>query len=121
IPRWDNPKLHQAAHLTLLSAGREKRLYAVPPYTDVYPIEFDDVPFRVEDQAGHICVQTGGTQKFMTEIPLPNGDPRWEISDAGYAHKLNGRARGDEVTIGETYYDDEGNFYHTDYLKRRAD
>ncbi|MFN8371311.1 MAG: alpha-D-ribose 1-methylphosphonate 5-phosphate C-P-lyase PhnJ [Anaerolineae bacterium] len=31
IPRWDNPKLHQAAHLTLLSAGREKRLYAVPP------------------------------------------------------------------------------------------
>ena len=28
IPRWDTPKLHQAEHLTLLSAGREKRLYA---------------------------------------------------------------------------------------------
>src|SRR5262249_31134180 len=35
IPRWDTPMFHQAAHLTLLSAGREKRLYAVPPYTDV--------------------------------------------------------------------------------------
>ena len=46
IPRWDVPKLHQAAHLTLLSAGREKRLYAVPPYTDVKPLEFDDVPFE---------------------------------------------------------------------------
>ncbi len=43
IPRWDVPKLHQSAHLTLLSAGREKRLYAVPPYTDVRPLEFDDV------------------------------------------------------------------------------
>ncbi len=121
IPRWDNPKLHQAAHLTLLSAGREKRLYAVPPYTDVYPIEFDDVPFRVEDQTGHICVQTGATQKFMTEIPLPNGDALWEISDTAYAHKLNARSRGEDVTIGETYYDDEGNFYHAGYLKRRAD
>jgi alpha-D-ribose 1-methylphosphonate 5-phosphate C-P lyase len=50
IPRWDNPKLHQAANLTLLSAGREKRMYAVPPYTDVYPLEFTDVPFQVEDQ-----------------------------------------------------------------------
>ena len=33
IPRWDVPKLNMAKHLTILSAGREKRLYAVPPYT----------------------------------------------------------------------------------------
>src|SRR5215813_11517929 len=55
IPRWDNPKLHQSAHLTLLSAGREKRLYAVPPYTNVYPLEFSDVPFEVENQEGWEC------------------------------------------------------------------
>jgi alpha-D-ribose 1-methylphosphonate 5-phosphate C-P lyase len=118
IPRWDTPKLHQAAQLTLLSAGREKRLYAVPPYTDVYPIEFDDVPFRVERQDGHVCWRTGATQKFLTELPLPNGDVQREISDTGYGAKLTARKSGESVTIGETYYDDEGNFYHAGYLKR---
>src|SRR5437879_1416938 len=112
IPRWDNPKLHQAAHLTLLSAGRQKRLSAVPPYTDVYPIEFDDVPFRVEDQDGHVCGLTGATQKFLTEIPLPDGSVRYEISDTDFGAKVSARERGESVTIGETYYDDKGDFYH---------
>ncbi len=120
IPRWDNPKLHQAAHLTLLSAGREKRLYAVPPYTDVYPIEFDDVPFRVEDQNGHVCHLTGVTQKFLTEIPLTGGDVRYEVSDTDYGAKITAMVQGEAVNIGATYYDDEGNFYHAGYLKRRA-
>src|SRR5258707_3799492 len=106
IPRWNNPKLHQAAHLTLLSAGREKRLYAVPPYTDVYPIEFDDVPFRVESKEGHVCGQTGAIQKFMNEIPLPDGGSRFQISDTGYGVKLAKRSRGETVTIGATYYED---------------
>jgi alpha-D-ribose 1-methylphosphonate 5-phosphate C-P lyase len=119
IPRWDTPKLHQAAHLTLLSAGREKRLYAVPPYTDVYPIEFDDVPFRVESQDGHACWRTGATQKFLTELPQPDGSVRYEISDTGYGAKLTALQAGESVTIGETYYDDEGNFYYAGYLKRR--
>jgi alpha-D-ribose 1-methylphosphonate 5-phosphate C-P lyase len=118
IPRWDTPKLHQAPYLTLLSAGREKRLYAVPPYTDVYPIEFSDVPFRVEDQTGHVDRQTGAVQKFMNELPLPDGSAEYQLSDTGYAVKLARRARGETVTIGETFYDDEGNFYHAGYLKR---
>lgn len=120
IPRWDNPKLHQAAHLTLLSAGREKRLYAVPPYTDVYPIEFDDVPFRVENQDGHVCRLTGVTQKFLTEIPQADGRALYEISDTDYGAKVVARERGEPRTIGATYYDDEGRFYHAGYLKRRA-
>lgn len=100
IPRWDLPKLHQARHLTILSAGREKRLYAVPPFTDVAPLEFSDVPFRVEDQAGRICHQTSVTGQFMTEIPLPEGGVRHELSDTGYAEKLrNG-------TAGPTWYVD---------------
>lgn len=114
IPRWDTPMLHQSAHLTLLSAGREKRLYAVPPYTDVRPLEFTDVPFRVEDQRDWVCHRTGGHHKFMTEIPLEDGSSGYEISDTGYADKL---VEGDDTAIGETYYDDEGNFYHAGYLK----
>lgn len=112
IPRWDNPKLHQAAHLTLLSAGREKRLYAVPPYTNVYPLEFDDVPFQVEDQADWECRTTGARHKFMNEIPQADGTSHYELSDSGYAQKL-----ANHEANAATYYDEEGNFYHDGYLK----
>ncbi|HVO43850.1 MAG TPA: alpha-D-ribose 1-methylphosphonate 5-phosphate C-P-lyase PhnJ [Aggregatilineales bacterium] len=112
IPRWDTPKLHQAAHLTILSAGREKRLYAVPPYTDVYPLEFTDVPFRVEDQRAWVDAFTGAQHKFMTEIPQPDGSRRYEVSDTGYVEKLKSGA-----SMGTTYYDEQGNFYHDGYLK----
>ncbi|NJN16960.1 MAG: alpha-D-ribose 1-methylphosphonate 5-phosphate C-P-lyase PhnJ [Oscillochloris sp.] len=122
IPRWDTPKLHQAAHLTLLSAGREKRLYAVPPYTDVRPLEFDDVPFEVERQIGRICAQTGARQQFMNEIPQGDGSTRYELSDTGYAEKLARISRGEALEPGPTYYD-EGNFYHEGFLRaeRRAE
>lgn len=116
IPRWDNAKLHQAANLTLLSAGREKRLYAVPPYTNVYPLEFSDVPFEVENQEDWVCRTTGVANKFMNELPQADGTSQYELSDSGYAEKL---AQHPD-TLGKTYYDDQGNFYHAGYLKPRA-
>ena len=59
IPRWDVPKLHMARHLTILSAGREKRIFAVPPFTRVEPLVFSDVPYRVEDHADLTCHRSG--------------------------------------------------------------
>jgi alpha-D-ribose 1-methylphosphonate 5-phosphate C-P lyase len=118
IPRWDTPKLHQAAHLTLLSAGREKRLYAVPPYTDVRPLEFIDVHFQVEDQGDWVCRQTGERHKFMNEMPQADGSALYELSDTGYAEKLARRAHGEAVTLGQTYFDSEGRFYHDGFLQR---
>jgi len=112
IPRWDTPKLHQAAHLTLLSAGREKRLYAVPPYTDVQPLEFSDVPFQIENQQGWVCQTTGIENKFMNELPQADGTSQYELSDSGYAEKLASTG-----TTDATYYDDQGHFYHAGYLK----
>lgn len=119
IPRWDTPDLHQSAHLTLLSAGREKRLYAVPPYTNVYPLEFTDVPFEVEDQSEWACRTTGERNKFMNELPQDDGSSVFELSDTGYMEKLVNQQRGEDVTIGTTYYDSEGQFYHDGYLKPR--
>ncbi len=112
IPRWDTPKLHQAAHLTLLSAGREKRLYAVPPCTDVRPLEFSDVPFQVEDQRGWVCRTTGVQNKFMNELPQDDGSSSYELSDSGYAEKL-----ATAGAAGPAYYDDQGAFYHAGFLK----
>ena len=120
IPRWDSPKFHQSAHLTLLSAGREKRLYAVPPYTDVYPLEFDDVFFEVEDQTGRVCKRSDQINKFMNEIPLEDGTAEFELSDTGFADKFVQQKEGEDVEIGYTYFDQNGNFYVDGYLKENV-
>ncbi len=117
IPRWDTLKLHQAAHLTLLSAGREKRLYAVPPYTEVHPLEFDDVPFEVEDQCGWQIPKPGVGRAFMNEIPLEGGASHYEISDSDFREKvarLEAKLEAkleEEGKLGQTYFDERGEFY----------
>lgn len=106
IPRWDVPKLHQADNLTILSAGREKRIYAVPPHTDVKPLVFDDIAYRVEDHAEIACEKTGVKGFFLNEIPVPGGHSKYEMSDTHFATKNVNLRDGDEVTIGATYYED---------------
>ena len=67
VPRWDVPRLHQSAHLNLYGAGREKRIYAIPPHTDVTPLTFSDVPFEVEHVPGARCAYCGSTDTFLVE------------------------------------------------------
>jgi len=104
IPRWDVPKLHMAQHLTLLSAGREKRLHAVPPFTRVEPLVFDDVPYRVEDHRDLTCYRSGARGFFMNEIPQADGSSLHEISDSDLGVKVIRRSEGEAVRIGETWY-----------------
>lgn len=104
IPRWDLPKLDMARHLTLLSAGREKRIFAVPPFTRVQPLAFDDIPFRVEDHASLVCHRSGVVGFFMNEIPQPDGSARHELSDSHFGIKAIRRSEGEAVEIGETWY-----------------
>jgi len=90
IPRWDVPKLHQAQCLYLFGAGREKKVYAVPPHTDAVPLTFDDVPFRVEnfnDKASglrHACRQCGATDSFLDELLDAQGRRAHQCSDADH-------------------------------------
>lgn len=104
IPRWDVPKLNMAKHLTILSAGREKRLHAVPPFTRVEPLVFDDVPYRVEDHGDLTCHRSGARGFFMNEIPQEDGTSAFEISDSEYGVKNIRRAEGEQVALGETWY-----------------
>jgi alpha-D-ribose 1-methylphosphonate 5-phosphate C-P lyase len=69
IPRWDVPRLHQAPFLTLFGAGREKRIYAVPPYTRVEPLTFDDVAFEVESTPGARCLLCQVAEAYLIEVP----------------------------------------------------
>ncbi|WP_175640480.1 alpha-D-ribose 1-methylphosphonate 5-phosphate C-P-lyase PhnJ [Metabacillus schmidteae] len=85
IPRYDLLKLHQAEGLYLFGAGREKKIYAIPPYTDVEPLEFDDYPFEVEsfeDLECHIC---GSKHTYLDEIySSKTGEKIYQCSDTGY-------------------------------------
>ena len=46
IPKFDNPKMHGSSAIQLFGAGREQRIYAIPPYTRVHSLDFDDYPFE---------------------------------------------------------------------------
>jgi len=68
IPRWDVPKLDDADHLTILAAGREARIYAVPPNTSVEPLAFEDRAFTVERFPGQECHACGSTDTYLVEV-----------------------------------------------------
>lgn len=106
IPRWDVPKLDMARHLTILSAGREKRLHVVPPFTRVEPLVFDDVRYRVEDHAGLTCTRSGAKGFFMNEIPQDDGTSAYELSDSDLGAKTMRQSDGEPVQIGATWYRD---------------
>jgi len=81
IPRWDVPKLHMADTLFLFGAGRERRIYAIPPHTRVEPLEFEDHHFRVEDFNGKACARCGSTETYLDEITNENGQKIYTCSD----------------------------------------
>ena len=68
IPKYDNPRLHKAECLYLFGAGREKKIYAVPPYTEVVPLAFDDIPFERESFEGKRCRLCGSAGVYLDEV-----------------------------------------------------
>lgn len=92
IPRFDVPKLHHSPALILFGAGREKKIYAVPPYTDAAPLVFDDIPFRTEDfidEQGQrrCCQRCGATDAFLDEYTSENGNRIYQCSDSDYCNQ----------------------------------
>ncbi|MFH2122112.1 MAG: alpha-D-ribose 1-methylphosphonate 5-phosphate C-P-lyase PhnJ [Pseudomonadota bacterium] len=89
IPRWDVPKLDDSAALILFGAGREKKIYAVPPHTRAEPLVFSDVPFRVEDfrdESGHrrTCARCGCMGSFLDEFVTDSGSKSYQCSDSDW-------------------------------------
>jgi alpha-D-ribose 1-methylphosphonate 5-phosphate C-P lyase len=82
---------------------RYKQYVQGASYPSVYPLEFSDVPFQVEDQRAGVCLKTGAQNKFMNEIPQEDGGAAYELSDTGYLDKLAAQQQGQVVTLGTTY------------------
>ena len=84
IPKFDNPKMDQMPALQLFGAGREKRIYAVPPYTSVKSLDFQDYPFKVQKWEDS-CSLCGSTESFLDEVIVDDqGGRMFVCSDSDY-------------------------------------
>ena len=67
IPKFDNPKLSDSPAIQLFGAGREQRIYALPPHTHVVSLDFDDHPFS-PSKADHACDLCGAEASYLDEV-----------------------------------------------------
>uniref|UniRef100_A0A832EJ56 Carbon-phosphorus lyase n=1 Tax=Desulfacinum infernum TaxID=35837 RepID=A0A832EJ56_9BACT len=98
IPKFDTPKMHQMPALQLFGAGREKRIYAVPPYTDVRPLDFEDIPFTVERWQER-CRLCGADNHYLDEIIVDDeGNRMFVCSDTDACQKRRAHASATQVS-----------------------
>ena len=84
IPAFDTPEMDMMPALQLFGAGREKRIYAVPPYTSVRPLDFEDHPFRLT-WAPRTCALCVSADTYLDEIVTnDHGGRRFLCSDTDY-------------------------------------
>ncbi|WP_172291885.1 alpha-D-ribose 1-methylphosphonate 5-phosphate C-P-lyase PhnJ [Pseudoruegeria sp. HB172150] len=83
IPKFDNPKMEMPA-IQLFGAGREQRIYALPPYTEVVSLDFEDHPFD-PSKAPHPCGLCGAADSYLDEVITDDqGGRMFVCSDTDY-------------------------------------
>jgi len=95
IPKFDNPKMDNMPALQLFGAGREKRIYAIPPYTKVESLDFDDHPFEIQtwDESCALCA---AEDSYLDEVVMDDQGARMFVcSDTDYCEE-----RRDQGHIG---------------------
>ncbi len=94
IPKFDNPKLEMDA-IQLFGAGREQRIYAIPPWTQVVSLDFEDHPFEAT-KADHACDLCGAEESYLDEVITDDAGGRMFVcSDTDFC-----RARRDAGHVG---------------------
>jgi len=87
IPKFDNPKMDNMPALQLFGAGREKRIYAIPPYTKVQSLDFDDHPFEVQ-KWDDCCTLCGAENSYLDEVVMDDqGGRMFVCSDTDYCEE----------------------------------
>ena len=87
IPKFDNPKMHQSHAIQLFGAGREQRIYAIPPYTDVVSLDFEDYPFE-QMKIDKSCSLCGARDTFLDEVIMDDqGQRMFVCSDTDFCHQ----------------------------------
>ena len=75
IPKFDNPKRGDMEAIQLFGAGREQRIYALPPYTQVVSLDFEDHPFEAS-KADHACALCGAEHSYLDEVIVDDSGKR---------------------------------------------
>ncbi|MDG1116748.1 MAG: alpha-D-ribose 1-methylphosphonate 5-phosphate C-P-lyase PhnJ [Flavimaricola sp.] len=92
IPKFDNPKLEMAA-IQLFGAGREQRIYALPPHTKAVSLDFEDHPFEAS-KADHPCGLCGAQDSYLDEVIVDDeGGRLFVCSDTDYCTHRQEAAR----------------------------
>jgi alpha-D-ribose 1-methylphosphonate 5-phosphate C-P lyase len=96
IPKFDNPKMDDCPALQLFGAGREKRIYAIAPYTKVTSLDFDDHPFE-PTKFEHPCALCGSTLSYLDEVVTDDrGGRMFVCSDTDFCEKRSaGSSQGE--------------------------
>ncbi|MEJ6404283.1 alpha-D-ribose 1-methylphosphonate 5-phosphate C-P-lyase PhnJ [Yoonia sp. 2307UL14-13] len=97
IPKFDNPKMEMPA-IQLFGAGREQRIYALPPYTQVVSLDFEDHPFEAS-KADHPCALCGAMDSYLDEVITDDQGGRiFVCSDTDYCEGRRAAGyRGEEA------------------------
>ncbi len=103
IPKFDNPKLAGNPAIQLFGAGREQRIYALPPYAQAVSLDFEDHPF-VASKAAHDCDLCGASGSYLDEVITDDQGARMFVCsdtdfcrvrrEAGHAGRLGVGAGG---------------------------
>lgn len=98
IPRFDNPKLNFSEALILLGAGREKKVYAIPPYTKVTSLAFDDYEFEIESFHNRDCILCGSKDVFLDElVEEKTGETYFQCNDTSHCLEIINQIIGSEI------------------------
>ena len=97
IPKFDNPKMQMSPALQLFGAGREKRIYAVPPHTSVRSLDFDDHPFRIQSWE-QPCALCGAADSYLDEVVIDDQGGRMFVCSDSH-HCETRRADGHRGTM----------------------
>ncbi len=103
IPKFDNPKMNGCPALQLFGAGREKRIYAIPPHTQVVSLDFEDHPFE-RTRFDRPCALCGATDSYLDEVVTDDQGGRMHVcSDTDYCAERRARGhRGETPAAGSS-------------------
>ena len=110
IPKFDNPKMDDMPALQLFGAGREKRIYAIPPYTKVKSLDFEDHPFTIQSWT-EPCALCAATDSYLDEVITDDhGGRMFVCSDSSYCEDRRAKGHiGKELAVAEALdYVDRG-------------
>ncbi|GGE87681.1 alpha-D-ribose 1-methylphosphonate 5-phosphate C-P-lyase PhnJ [Stappia taiwanensis] len=102
-PKFDNPKMDMCPALQLFGAGREKRIYAIPPYTRVVSLDFEDHPFEVQ-RFEEPCALCAARDVYLDEVILDDkGGRMFVCSDTDHCEERRAAGNRGHLAAEEAY------------------